>query len=95
MTLGSVVGWIICGLLVGWAARMIVPGRQEMSLPLTVAIGIVGALAGGFLFSYFGGAPAEPFSLTTNNWFGWTVAILGGVLAVGLYSSLAPRARSY
>ena len=55
--------WVLCGLIVGLIARLLVPGRHSMSLLLTMALGIVGAFVGGFLYAVFVGTPGEPFSL--------------------------------
>ena len=47
--LGLIVSLIIIGLIAGALARLIVPGRQHMSIPMTVVLGIVGSFVGGFL----------------------------------------------
>jgi len=91
MSIGSVVAWIVCGLIVGLCARFLVPGRQSMSLPMTTLLGIAGALVGGFLYSVVRGASVEPFSLASHNWYGWIVAILGGMLLVWVYPLIYPR----
>jgi uncharacterized membrane protein YeaQ/YmgE (transglycosylase-associated protein family) len=62
-----------------------------MSLFLTMVLGIVGAVVGGFLYSLVQGAPREPFSLSGNAWPGWIVAILGAVLVLWAYGTLYPR----
>jgi uncharacterized membrane protein YeaQ/YmgE (transglycosylase-associated protein family) len=62
-----------------------------MGLPLTMALGIVGAVVGGFLCSLLQGAPSEPFSLSGNAWPGWIVAILGAVLVLWAYMAFYPR----
>jgi uncharacterized membrane protein YeaQ/YmgE (transglycosylase-associated protein family) len=91
MTAGSLLSWMVCGLIVGLVARLLVPGRQHMSLLLTMVLGIVGAVVGGLIFSLVQGAPGEPFSLSGNAWQGWIVAILGGVLVVWAYGAMYPR----
>ena len=91
MTAGSLLSWMLCGLIVGLVARLLVPGRQHMSLLRTTILGIIGAVVGGFLYSLVQGAPGEPFSLSGNAWHGWIVAILGGVLVVWLYGVVYPR----
>lgn len=91
MSIGSIVAWIVCGLVVGICARLLVPGRQSMSLVMTAVLGIVGALVGGFLYSLVRGASVEPFSLASHNWYGWIVAILGAMLVVGIYPYLHPK----
>ncbi len=91
MSIGSVVLWIVCGLIVGLCARFLVPGRQSMSLPMTVVLGITGALVGGFLYSVVMGPSVEPFSLASQNWYGWIVAILGAMLLLWAYPYAYPR----
>lgn len=93
MSLTSIVGWIVCGLLVGLLARYLVPGQQSMGLIQTSILGIVGALVGGYLYSLWQGAPAPPFSLTGDNWYGWGVALLGAMLVVWLWSVATSRQR--
>ena len=46
---GLIITLIIVGLIAGALARLIVPGKQHMSIPMTIAIGMVGSFVGGFL----------------------------------------------
>jgi uncharacterized membrane protein YeaQ/YmgE (transglycosylase-associated protein family) len=91
MTIGTLLSWMLCGLIVGLIARALLPGRQRLGLLLTMVLGIVGAVVGGFLYSLVKGAPSEPFSLAGNAWHGWIVSILGAVLVLWAYVSLYPR----
>ena len=45
----SILGWIVFGLLAGAVARALTPGRQGIDCFGTLAVGVVGALLGGFL----------------------------------------------
>jgi uncharacterized membrane protein YeaQ/YmgE (transglycosylase-associated protein family) len=45
----GIVGWILFGLLAGAVARALMPGRQGIGCFGTLAVGVVGALLGGFL----------------------------------------------
>lgn len=47
--LGLIVTLIIVGLIAGALARFLVPGRQHMSIPMTIVIGMIGSFVGGFL----------------------------------------------
>src|SRR4051795_9037025 len=47
--LGLIITLIIVGLIAGALARLLVPGRQELSIPGTILLGIVGSFVGGFL----------------------------------------------
>jgi uncharacterized membrane protein YeaQ/YmgE (transglycosylase-associated protein family) len=91
MSVGSLLSWMVCGLIVGLIARALLPGRQSMGLLMTMVLGIIGAVVGGFLYSLVQGAPSEPFSLSGNAWHGWIVAIIGAVVVLWAYVSLYPR----
>jgi uncharacterized membrane protein YeaQ/YmgE (transglycosylase-associated protein family) len=54
VTLGSVVGIIVSGLVVGALGRLAVPGRDPMPIWLTILIGIVGSFVGGMVAIAFG-----------------------------------------
>ena len=47
--LGLIISLIVIGLIAGALARLIVPGRQEMSVLMTIVLGIIGSFVGGFL----------------------------------------------
>ena len=47
--LGLIVSIIIIGLIAGALARLVVPGKQDMSILATIVLGIVGSFVGGFL----------------------------------------------
>ena len=82
----GILGWIVLGLLVGAIARAIVPGRTEPSGCIgTTAVGILGALIGGFIASALDlGEIDEFFDLGT-----WLIAIGGSVLLLLLLRAIA------
>ena len=86
MLIGTIIGWIIAGLIVGALARLLVPGRQDMGIGLTIVLGIVGALVGGFLSSMIFGPNVITDSTGTyaveTAWPGWIMAIVGGALVL-------------
>ncbi len=45
----GILGWLVFGLLAGLVARALTPGRQAIGCFGTVAVGVIGALIGGFL----------------------------------------------
>ena len=47
--LGLIIGLIIIGLIAGALARLIIPGKQHLSIGATIVLGIVGSFVGGFL----------------------------------------------
>jgi len=47
--LGLIISLIVVGLIAGFIARAVVPGRQNLSIPMTILLGIIGSFVGGFL----------------------------------------------
>jgi uncharacterized membrane protein YeaQ/YmgE (transglycosylase-associated protein family) len=47
--IGLIISVIVIGLIAGALARLLVPGRQNMSVLMTIVLGIVGSFVGGFL----------------------------------------------
>ena len=87
-TVLMIISWAVCGLVVGAIARLLVPGRQSMSLLMTMVLGIVGALVGGGIASLF--TDAEPF-----HWANWLFSILGGVIVVWIYAAMTRRPHAH
>jgi uncharacterized membrane protein YeaQ/YmgE (transglycosylase-associated protein family) len=84
-TLWIILGWVLCGLVVGLIARLLVWGRQPAGFLRTILLGIVGAIAGGLIRWAIEHQPGEPWSLSANAWPGWLFAILGAVVVLLLY----------
>lgn len=51
-----IVGGLIAGIIIGPLARLVLPGKQNISLIMTILIGAVGAIGGGLLYEAFGGS---------------------------------------
>ena len=47
--LGLIISLLVIGLIAGAIARLLIPGRQTMSIGMTMVIGIIGSFVGGFL----------------------------------------------
>jgi uncharacterized membrane protein YeaQ/YmgE (transglycosylase-associated protein family) len=74
----SVLGWMLFGLIVGVIAKLVMPGRDPGGIFVTMLIGIVGALLGGFLGRAVGlYQPGEAA--------GFVVATLGAILLLFIY----------
>jgi uncharacterized membrane protein YeaQ/YmgE (transglycosylase-associated protein family) len=77
----GILGWIIFGLIVGVIAKLLMPGRDPGGFIVTILLGIVGALLGGFLgraLGFYG----------PNELAGYTVSVLGAILVLFLYRRL-------
>jgi uncharacterized membrane protein YeaQ/YmgE (transglycosylase-associated protein family) len=82
----GIIAWIVLGLFAGTIARAIIPGRTEPGGCIgTTAIGVLGALIGGFIASALDiGEIDEFFDLGT-----WLIAIGGSVILLLLIRALA------
>jgi uncharacterized membrane protein YeaQ/YmgE (transglycosylase-associated protein family) len=87
-TIGAIIGWAVFGLIVGLIARLLMPGPQPLGLVMTMILGIVGSLLGGFVSWLFAGGPDEPFHAA-----GWIMSILGAVLVLWIVSAATRRTR--
>ena len=76
----SILGWILVGLIAGWLAKMVVPGREPGGFFATMAIGIVGAILGGWIWNAFGAAGATGFNIGSI-----FVAFIGSVVLLMVY----------
>lgn len=94
ITLETLLIWMLCGLIVGFIARLLVPGPQPIGLLMTMLLGIVGAVIGGFLYSLIRGPLGEPLAFA-GTWQAWIVAILGAVLVLWISSAFARRRTYY
>lgn len=72
--------WIVLGLIAGGIAKMLVPGRDPGGCIVTILIGIVGALLGGWLSTLlgFGGLAGD------LDWRNLVIAVLGSIVLLAL-----------
>jgi len=80
----NLIAWIVLGLLAGAIAKMLMPGRDPGGCILTIVIGIVGALLGGFLSTLlgFGGLGGQ------LDWRNLIIAVLGSIVLLALWRML-------
>jgi uncharacterized membrane protein YeaQ/YmgE (transglycosylase-associated protein family) len=72
-----ILGWLLFGLIVGAAARLAYPGRQDISLLQTTLLGVVGSFIGGFIgWLLFGGSVIQAS--------GWIGSIIGAVAVLAI-----------
>jgi uncharacterized membrane protein YeaQ/YmgE (transglycosylase-associated protein family) len=86
----GILSWILFGLVPGAVARMAVPGRQASGCLATLAVGLAGALLGGFIGELIFGRDID---------FGWDLgpfllAVGGAIVLLLALDALAARRRS-
>jgi uncharacterized membrane protein YeaQ/YmgE (transglycosylase-associated protein family) len=86
--LWTILGLIIIGLIAGFIARAVIPGKQSMGILMTIVLGVVGSFVGGFLgFLLFGSDPNGGFLQPA----GIIGSILGAIIVLGVYVFFARR----
>ena len=83
----SIIAWIVLGLIAGFIASKIVEGSGQ-GFFLNMALGIVGALVGGFLYAQVLGGPG----VTGVNIGSIIVSIIGAIVVLWIYNAIASRA---
>ena len=76
----TILGWLVFGLIVGFIARALVPGRDDIGVLRTIALGVLGSVLGGFLFGLLTGGfrgfqPA-----------GWIGSVIGAIVVLLVYN---------
>ena len=84
----GIIAWIVLGAIAGWITNMIMGGGEGVIL--TVILGIVGAVVGGFLI----GTVLNLADVTGLNITSLIVAVIGAVVVVALFRTLSKRSAS-
>ncbi|MFE2752037.1 GlsB/YeaQ/YmgE family stress response membrane protein [Actinosynnema sp. NPDC059335] len=83
----GILGWIVLGLIAGAIAKAVMPGKDPGGIVITMLLGIVGAIIGGFIGrALFGSDIGSFFDLST-----WLLAILGSVVVLAVYHLVTSR----
>ena len=80
----AVLGWIVFGLVVGIVAKLLMPGKDPGGFIVTMLLGVVGAMIGGFLgraFGFYG----------PNQAAGFLMSVVGAILVLFVYRKLSRR----
>ena len=91
----ALLGWIIFGLIAGLIAKAIMPGRDPGGLIVTILLGIVGSLIGGFigraLFGYGGAANSAGDISQPGFLMSLVFAVVGAIILLAVYRLLKGR----
>jgi uncharacterized membrane protein YeaQ/YmgE (transglycosylase-associated protein family) len=82
ITIGEVIIYILAGLVIGFVARLLVPGRQHMSLVGTIVLGVISAVIGGIVWNAL---------FPSNDGIAWIGSIIVAVILVWIYGAIAGR----
>lgn len=75
--------WIIFGGLVGWVASLLMHTDGQQGIFLNVVVGVVGAVVGGWIMTFFGQSGVSGFNL-----YSFVVALIGAVVLIYVVKAL-------
>lgn len=82
------IGFIVAGLIIGALARLIKPGKQNLSIVATLLLGLAGSVIGGVIANLLGTG-----SIFELNVLGFVVAVVAAVLLIGVAEGATSRSR--
>ena len=83
----SIIGWILFGLIVGVVAKLIMPGPDPGGMIVTILVGIVGALIGGFIGRMLGWyGEGDPV--------GFIMAVIGAIIVLFGYRKISSTSQA-
>jgi uncharacterized membrane protein YeaQ/YmgE (transglycosylase-associated protein family) len=83
----GIIGWIVFGLIVGAIAKLLMPGRDPGGFIITMLLGIVGAVLGGYVGRALG-------LYGPQDGAGLLMSIVGAIIVLALYRMLVRRPRT-
>jgi uncharacterized membrane protein YeaQ/YmgE (transglycosylase-associated protein family) len=87
MTVTGIISAIVIGAIIGALGRLLLPGKQNLPIWLTIVVGIIAALVGTFLARALG-IPTETSGI---DWLELIVQLIVAVIAVALVAGLYGR----
>jgi len=82
----GILSWIVFGLIAGLIAKLIMPGNDPGGFIITILLGIVGAVVGGFIANGLGYGGVDGF-----NFGSFVVAVIGSLVLLIGYRMLRSR----
>ncbi len=80
---GTIIGAIVAGIIIGPLARLVIPGKQDIGLLATILIGAAGALVGGAIYTFFGGEETSGI-----DWIRLLVQVVSGAVLIIVWISM-------
>ncbi|MGD9988855.1 GlsB/YeaQ/YmgE family stress response membrane protein [Pseudonocardia sp.] len=84
--LGSIIGAIIIGIVLGVLARLILPGKQNIPVWLTIVVGIIAAYIGTWIARAFGVADTNGI-----DWIEHIVQLIVAIIGIGIVAGIYAR----
>ncbi|MEP6852266.1 MAG: GlsB/YeaQ/YmgE family stress response membrane protein [bacterium] len=88
---GLIITLLVVGAIAGFVARLLVPGRQDLSIPATILLGIIGSFVGGFLGYLLFHKDGQDGFFQPSGLIG---SIIGAIVVLLLWVNFGSRGRS-
>ena len=87
----SILIWLVLGFLAGYIAKLIMPGPDGGGVILTTILGIVGAVVGGFIGTFFGYARVSSFDNIGGSLPSFIFSIIGAIVILAIFRLVQGR----
>jgi uncharacterized membrane protein YeaQ/YmgE (transglycosylase-associated protein family) len=77
----TLIGAVIVGTIIGFLGRLVVPGKQDISIVMTIGIGIVAALVGGLIAQWLGVGDTDGI-----DWIKLIIQVALAAVGVGVFA---------
>ena len=81
----GILGYIIGGAVIGVLARFFKPGADPMGWIMTILLGIIGAVAGGYIADMLG---------VSNRFLVWAIAIIAAIILLFIYQMVSGKKKT-
>ena len=80
------ISWIVLGLVAGFLAKLIMPGKDPGDIIVTMGIGIVGAVIGGFVSTLIGLGSVSGLNIASV-----VIAVVGSLILLAIWRAIKSR----
>ncbi|MDE1473764.1 GlsB/YeaQ/YmgE family stress response membrane protein [Xenorhabdus bovienii] len=80
----GILSWVIFGLIAGIIAKWVMPGDNSSGIIMTVILGIIGAVVGGYISTSFGMGKVDGFNLGS-----FAIAVVGAIVVLFVYHKIS------
>lgn len=82
----GIISWIILGALAGWIASKMMNTNRSMGAFANIAVGIIGAMIGGFIMNFFNKSGVQGLNL-----YSLFVALLGSIILLAIVKAVSRK----
>jgi uncharacterized membrane protein YeaQ/YmgE (transglycosylase-associated protein family) len=84
---GAIIGAIIIGAIIGVLARLVMPGKQNISVLMTVVLGIIGGLVGSWVWH----SALNKGNTSGVDWIALIIGVIVAIILIAIYGSVTGR----